>query len=156
MLLSLRMPVLAVRSSISYYKSHSHYQINEFSLQIHLIIARSWNTHYWSCCRYQSSNSHYRSMFSLPDLRVLTINPCSHYQIFEFSLPLAVLTTRSSNSHYRMLFWLPDLRILATERYSHYQIFEFSLPGAVLTTRSSNFHYRALFSLPDMLLSIYQ
>ena len=45
-------------------------------------------------------NSHYR--FSLP---ILTTD--SHYQVNEFSLPTAVLTTTSMNSHYRALFSLP-------------------------------------------------
>jgi hypothetical protein len=86
----------------------------------------------------KSSNSHYRFMFSLPDLRILTTDPCSHYQIFEFSLPgLRILTAdrcshyRSSNSHYGSMFSLADLRILATVC----------------------FHYRSMFSLPDLRLS---
>ncbi len=89
-------------------------------------------------------------MSSLPDLRILTADRCSDYQIFEFSLPIAVLTTRSSNSHYRSLFSLPDLRILTTDRCchpvttrypnSHYRLMLW-LPG-------SNFHHRSLFSLP--------
>ena len=69
----------------------------------------------------------------------------SHY---EFSLPLAFLTTGSSNSHYRLIFSLPDLGILTTACCCHYQNFEFSLPLAVVTTRASNSHYRLLFSLP--------
>ena len=53
---------------------------------------------------------------------------------YEFSLPLAFLTTGSSNSHYCLLFSLPELRILTTACCCHYQSFEFSLPLAVLTT----------------------
>ena len=40
--------------------------------------------------------------------RILTTNHCSHYQINEFSLPIAVLTTRPMNFHYRSVFRLPD------------------------------------------------
>ena len=38
-------------------------------------------------------DSHYRALFSLPDHRILSTGRCSHYQIFEFSLLDAVLTT---------------------------------------------------------------
>ena len=96
------------------------YQIFEFSLPITVLIARSSNSHYQSLfslpdVRILTTNL----CVSLPDLGILTTNPCSHYQIFEFttnpcsqyqifflyqifefSLPISVLTTRSSNSHY--------------------------------------------------------
>ena len=65
-------------------------------------------------------NSHYQSLLSLPDQR-------NSHKSNEFSLPIAVLTTRSMNSHYQSLFSLLE-----------YQINEFSLPVAVLD-----------FSLPD-------
>ena len=49
----------------------------------------------------RSSKSHYRSLISLPGVRILTTSRYSHYQEFEFSLPVAVLTTRASDFHYR-------------------------------------------------------
>ncbi len=68
----------------------------------------------------RSSNSHYQSMFSLPDLPILTTRRCCHYQIIRFSLPIDALTTRSSDSQYRSC--------------AHYQIIKFSLPIDALTT----------------------
>jgi hypothetical protein len=53
--------------------------------------------------------SHSLRVFSLPDLRILTTSGCSHYQRLEFSLPVAVLTTRASNSQYQWMFSLPEL-----------------------------------------------
>ena len=79
----------------------------EFSLPIVVVTARS-------------QNSHYQSLLSLPDHRILTTNRCCHYQITEFSLSIVVVTTRSQNSHYQSLF---------------------------VTTRSQNSHYQSLLSL---------
>ena len=72
--------------------------------------------------------SHSLRVFSLPDLRILTTSGCCHCQRLEFSLPVAVLTTRASNSHYQWMFSLPELRILTISGCSHYQSVEFSLP----------------------------
>ena len=71
----------------------------------------------------------------------------SHYQIFEFSLPIIFLTTRTSNFHYQSLFSLPGLRNFNANPFSHYQVFEFSLPITFLTTRS------CLLSAPARLTS---
>ena len=58
------------------------------------------------------------------------------YRVFEFSLPIDVLTTRAPNSHYRSKFSITGLQIFSTDRCPHYQ--------------SSNSHYRWLFSLLDL------
>ena len=50
----------------------SHSQINKFSLPVAVLTTRPMN-------------SHYRSLFSLPDQWILTTGRCSHYQINEFS-----------------------------------------------------------------------
>ena len=136
-------------------------QINELSLAVAVLTVRAMN-------------SHYRSMFSLPDqwfslpVTVLTISKNSQCQINEFSLliavltttdnywnrinelslPIAALTTRSMNCRYRWLYSLPDQWILTTHRCSHWQIKEFSLQTTVLTTRSCN-----EFSLPIAVLT---
>ena len=71
----------------------------------------------------------------------LTTERCSHYPTFEFSLPIAALTTGPSNSHYRSMFSLPDfefslldLRILTTDRCSHYRTEKSRRTDARLTT----------------------
>ena len=63
-----------------------------------------------------------------------TTGRCPHYQNNEFSLPVAVLTTRAMNSDYRLLFSLPE--------------------QWVVTTRAMNSHYRSLLSLPEQYRSL--
>ena len=46
-----------------------------------------------------------------------TISRCSHYYLDEFSLPVAVLTTRAIGSHYRALFSLPEQCVLTTRHF---------------------------------------
>ena len=92
----------------------------------------------------RSTNSHYRSVLSLPDLRIVTTDRCSHYQITEFSLPIDVVTTRSSNCHYRSMFSLPFCTLSRIFTF----IPPFTRPSPVCG--SSNSHFRSMFSLSDL------
>ena len=65
-----------------------------------------------ACSMMQGTKGDLFSLRLTPRCRIITDDRCSHYQINEFSLPMAVLTTRSMNSHYRWLFSLP-LAVLA-------------------------------------------
>ena len=48
-------------------------------------------------------NSHYQSVFSLPQRCIRTTSRCSHYQSIGPSPAVAVLTTRGQDPHYRAL-----------------------------------------------------